>query len=344
MSSVKDFFVRLSFGKDERHILYTLIGDLCATNMEFNQVLEVTADLYKRQNKTIVFILEQLRESIKTNRFQQTISKYIPAHEAALFSQFGKTDSAILFASAARIAYVDKAIKEAILSALIAPVAVIAMLFVLFYFLGSQFFPILLKISEISTWPTSWQIIAKISLWIAGNYLVLLAILVGIYAAFKLILNNYVGPGRKILDRYPPFVFNKILTGAIFTFVLIENARVGTAINTEFINSAARSGNKYFRSRLLEISKHLASSSIGEAVNNTKNDWPDQELNLILKALSSRKNWVEPYSQYCDLWLKRVQVKVTKAAHYLKLALFCLSAAVIVLVASILFGLTNIIS
>jgi len=332
------------FSRAVRAEVWQMIADLTGTGMELGRALDLVARTFASRSPGVRGILIDLRKSLASDRFREVVRKYVPESEALIFSKFGSVNDADLFRAAARISRVEAEIQKAIVSAMVRPVFLLLIILVLLYFLGKDFYPVLTLVAPMDTWPDSWQVVAHMALWVADNPLMLFVYLISFYLIYKVIQRGYVGPFRKHLDKIPPFSLYRLSIGATFTFVILENAAVGNAINSGLLRALSKDASTYGRSRIMAIAKHVSSMNIGAAAIEAGQNFPDPELSAVLEAYSEQKDWVDNFRKYAETWLQRLEAKVKAAVAVLNMVLLIVAAAFIAVVGRTIFGIVNIIN
>lgn len=338
------FIRKILFGRAIRAEVWQMLADLTGSGMELGRALDLVARTFATRSPGVRGILIDLRKSLASDRFKEVVRNYIPESESLIFSKFGSVNDADLFRAAARISRVEAEIQKAIVSAIIRPAFLLLILLVLLYFLGKDFYPVLTLVAPMDTWPDTWQVVAHMSIWVAANPLMLFLYMGLFYAAYKVIQRGYVGPFRKHLDKIPPFSLYRLSVGATFTFVILENAAVGNAINTSLLKTLSKDASLYGRSRIMAVAKHVSAMNIGAAAIEAGQNFPDPELNAVLEAYSEQKNWVDNFRKYAETWLQRLEAKVKAAVAVLNMALLIIAAVFIAIVGQTIFGIVNIIN
>jgi len=341
---MSNYLGKLMFSRQVRAEVWQMIADLTGSGMELGRALELVAKTFSNRSPGVGGILIDLRRSIASDRFRETVRRYVPESEALIFSKFGSVNDAELFRAAARISRVESEIQKAIVSAVIRPAFLMLIIMVLLYFLGKDFYPVLTLVAPMDTWPESWQFVAHIALWVAENPLLLFLYLAVFYVIYKVIQRGYVGPFRKHLDKIPPFSLYRLSVGATFTFVILENAAVGNSINSSLLRVLSKDASRYGKSRIMAIAKHVSAMNIGTAAIQAGQNFPDPELNAVLEAYSEQKDWVNNFRKYAETWLQRLEAKVKAAVAVMNMALLIVAAAFIAVVGRTIFGIANIIN
>ncbi|MCY3874170.1 MAG: hypothetical protein OXF88_07755 [Rhodobacteraceae bacterium] len=334
---------RLVFRRSVRARTWRMISDLLDSGMELNRALPLVADINGSGNRKLQDILGRLRAALRTDSFARSVARYVPESEAMLFSRFGSASDASIFRAAARLSSVDEKIAKAIRQALMWPAFLFLLVFVLLYSLGSNLFPTMATLAPVSDWPPASRLVAATAIWIANNVHIVAASVLAAGAAWKWVERNHTGPGRAWLDRIPPFSLYRLRTGATFTFVLIENARVGHEINRAFLLNLANSLPPYSRSRILAIAEWSDRTNIGSAAIAAGHEFPDPELNLVLRAYAGQRDWVPRFSQYANTWLDRLEEKVETMVKLLRIGLLIVAAGIIGSSAFVMVNMTSLI-
>jgi len=335
---------KIFFTRKIRAEVWKMIADLIGTGMELGRALDLVGKTFEKRSPGVKPIIEELRKSISNDRFKDVVQKYTPESESLIFAKFGQGNDADLFRAAARIAQVEAEIKNAIMSAIFRPVFILVLLSALLYFMGKDFYPTLMLVSPMESWPNSWQIVAKLALWVADKPYMLFVYIAGLYTVYKVVQLNYVGPLRRRLDKIPPFSLYRLSVGATFTFVVLENAAVGNSINSNLMRVLSKDSSRYAKSRILGIEKHISAMNIGSASIEAGMDFPDPELNAVLEAYAEQKDWVTNFRAYAETWLERLEAKVKAAVSILNIVLMMFTAAFIAVVGQTIFGIVNVVN
>lgn len=335
---------KIFFTRKIRVEVWKMIADLTGTGMELNRALELVGNTFNKRAPGVKDIIENLRKSIASDRFGDVVRQYTPESEALIFAKFGQGNDPDLFRAAARIAKVEDEINGAIMSAIFRPLFILVLMSVLLYFLGKDFYPTLMLVSPMEEWPNSWQSVAKLALWVADRPYMLFVYISIFYAFYKVIQLNYIGPMRRILDKIPPFSLYRLSVGATFTFVILENASVGNAINSKLMRVLSKDASRYTKSRILGIQKNISAMNIGAAAIEAGMDFPDPELNAVLEAYAEQKDWVVNFRAYAETWLERLEAKVKAAVSVLNIVMMMFTAAFIAVVGQTIFGIVNVIN
>lgn len=334
---------RAAFRRSVRAQTWLIVADLLESEMELNRALPLVAEIQGRRRTTLQAILGDLRSSLRTDRFAVTVADHVPEAEAMLFRRFGQASDASVFRAAATLTGVDERIAKAIRQALMWPVFLFFLVFVLLYTLGTRLFPTLQTLAPIREWPLSSQLVANLAIGIANNAILVAVALVFLVAAYLSVERFHAGFGREWLDRFPPFSLYRLRMGATFAFVLLENARVGHEINRAFLLNLAAGLPSYSRSRILAIAEYADRTNIGNAAMLAGHGFPDPELIAVLRAYAGQADWVPRYGRYASAWLDRLQGRVDSMVQFLRLGLMIVATVIIGSAAFVMVNITSLI-
>ena len=343
MTLIRTLLHRIAFRRTVRARVWRILADLLDSGMDLNRALPLVSDIEASRRPLLQDILADLRASLRTDGFTRTVADYVPESEALLFRRFGLASDASIFRSAARMTSVDERIAKAIRQALLWPMFLFLLVFVLLYSLGSHLIPTMATLAPIAEWPLMSRAVAVVALWVADYALWVAGVLTAAAAAYKWAERHHSGWGRAWLDRLPPFSLYRLRTGATFVFVLIENARVGHEINRAFLLNLANSLPPYTRSRIRAVAERADRTNIGSAAIAAGHGFPDPELNAVLRAYADQRDWVPRYGGYADAWLERLQERVEAMVALLRLGLMILAAIVIGSAAWVMVGITSLV-
>ena len=342
VTSFERFLHKLSFTGRVRAEVWDLLAKLTSARMDAAKALDTVAKVYAdRREKSVQAILLDIRAAIPKNEVKETVALYSSSSESLLFSAYGETDVSQLFRGAVRIARAEQAIMRAVLGAVAVPSVVLLVIFFIVYVAGNQLFPTLLQIITIEEFPGYTQWFAKFTLWFAVN---VQWIILGIIIFFIIVgvsVPRWTGFGRRVADRFPPYNLYKLRVATSFLFVVIEAGRAGRSINSQYLFSIAKTGDRYTRSRIEEIAKNLPSRSLGAATIAASQDFPAKDLNTILVAFSGQENWLENFAQFLDDWLVEVELAVKRSASVMNAVLMAIAAGTIGMLLGSVFVITQ---
>lgn len=330
LGAIEDWLHRLSFGRKKRADAWETLGNLIQQKNELSEALATMSTIYTmRRDKSVAHIMLRLRESLSTGRFAQTAAYWSPGAETILFSSYGDADTQRIFRGAAKISMNEAKIATAVRDAIFMPSMIAVAMLGLLYYLAIGLFPVLEDISDRSTWPVQSRIFTSIAYGVRDYWYLIIPTIFGIVLWFKWLLPNWTGRGRIFADRFPPFSFYKLRTGTAFLLAVVEQGKMGAAINTGLLETIAQHESPYVKSRIMKIHPLLKSTNLGLAAINAGQGFPNDELSAVIAAYSRGDDWIPAFAEFLERHIETVEKQVARSSRTLNLAMMTVAAIVL---------------
>ena len=321
LAPILDRIAPLAFTLGVRAEAWRLVADLLAARLDVGQALGQAADIYRLRGMGLAaHVLSNLRGAIGRGVFAEEAARLAPGAESLLFARFGRADAGRIFEGAARIARAEIVLRRAILQAVARPLLLLALTLVLYYILGTRLFPTLEEIAPRAGWPLAAQLIASLAEGLVAHLPLLAAGALGLALALRHSLSRDF-PGRRWLDRFPPWSLYKLRVGSAFLFAIVETARTGGEIKTSTLRSMAEGASPYVRDRLTRIADELAGGNLGQAATRAGQDFPARDLNAILAIVAAQDGWVERFAAFLERWIADIEERVRRTTAILNVTL-----------------------
>lgn len=328
--AVQDWLHRLSFGRKKRADAWETLANLIQQKTELGHALAVMSTIYtQRRDKSVAHIMLRLRESLSTGRFAETAAYWSPGAETILFSSYGEADTRRIFWGAAKISMSEQKISAAVREALLTPSLIAIALLGLLYYLGVGLFPTFETLSDRSTWPLYSRVFTSIAYVVRDYWFLIAPGIIGMVAALRWLMPNWTGRGRVFADKLPPFSFYKLRTGTAFLLAIVEQGKMGTAINTGLLQKIAAHESPYVQSRIMKIHPLLKSTNLGNAALNAGQGFPNDELSAVIAAYSRGDDWISAFADFLERYLVAVEKQVARSSQILNLAMMTMAAIVL---------------
>lgn len=225
--------------------------------------------------------LWSMEEEGKT--LSEGIRKYLTSAEYALLLAGEKSDS--LAFAIQKVLYLRKSqkkIKSAFVGSMIYPVVVLLFVMVAIYYAGNNILPQLesagLKLSGVLAFYKTLS--SPVILFSVAGVIFLSVVGVIVFST------KFLGPYRKLTDRFLPFRIYRMWLGVIFLYMLSVLIKSGYTIADALEEIA--SSNPYFEWAVGEyLSYFRTSRNLGEAMKRSGFTLPDDATADLLEALSS---------------------------------------------------------
>lgn len=321
---------RAQFNARTRARFWRLIADLLEAKIYISEALEIAADVAKDQGKSgVAALLLDMRAGIPLAQFEARAARYVPGAELLLLRALSSGDAPRVFRAAMRLAEQKDKLSRAIWGAIGKPLAMLVLLGVVYYMLGTSLYPELARVTPMSSWPVFAQSIGGFSLWFSRNIYSILMFAVAVIIGFRFLLQRWALAPRHIADRFLPFSLYKMQVGCGFVFTVTELGRMGVTLNSDLLEEMASNADPYLRSRISAIGRKLAVSDWGTALKTTGHDFPARDINAVMAALAGREDWIEKFAGFLDRWFEEFDAMVRSRTAVLNMVLLAFVALAI---------------
>lgn len=342
LHTFENWLHRLSFGQKKRAEAWEMLANLVQQNNELGEALATMSTIYtQRRDKSVAHIMLRLRESLATANFAETAAYWSPGAETILFASYGSADTQRIFKGAAKIAMNEAKIATAIREAVFMPTVIGIGLLGLLYYLGVGLFPIFETITDRSEWPALSRFIVSTSYTIRDYWFLIVPALIAVAMSLRWLIPNWRGKGRVFADRLPPFSFYKLRTGSAFLLAVVEQGKMGAAINSGLLEQLAKHQPPYVRSRIMKIHALVSTTNLGNAALRARQGFPNDEQSTVIAAYSRGDNWIPAYAEFLERSIEAVEKQVARSSRYLNLAMMTVAAIVLAGTGSTIFSITN---
>ncbi len=341
---LQDSLIRASFGLGRRAEAWQMLADFTGTGMEHGRALETAADIYRfRRQKSVSRILLEFRKSLANGSILPPARRFASETDLLMFSGEGKIEAGPMYNGAARVARSQLAFRKAVRSALAGNVVSLAALGILYYVMGEQLFPTISQEVEPALWPFYVRILAGVSYFVAGSWWLVLAAVAAAIGAMTWSTSRWTGPGRALADKVPPWSFYRLQSGLTFLLLLVESARMGLSLTSQWMMDLSGLSGPYVRKRIRGIVERTGSNQagIGAAALEAGYGWPPNDLSAALAAYSRQDGWVENFSAYLDRWIQQAEAQVNAAAAVLQYIIYAFVAVTVIVTIQAIFSLVQ---
>lgn len=160
------------------------------------------------------------------------------------------------------------------------------------------------------------------------------------YFLYQFAVRTVGGRTRVILDRFPPFSFYRLQTGAGFLLGFASLLQAGVQATESMYLLMRRSSTRYMRVRIGAALSGLRSGlSVGRAMQATRYEFPDREILADLVTYSDLANFDKRLLDISSAWVSQTAEDVTRRTATVNRILLIL---LIVVVGLMVFGLFQI--
>lgn len=189
--------------------------------------------------------------------------------------------------------------------------------FFVIYGIGAFIVPPMVDASPNVKWTGTAATLVGLSDWIAVYWYWMIVFVVGFFVSIILSLIFMTGRVRGFLDHAPPWSLLKIINGVSFLLALAALVKAGTPVS-QALRIMRNDSNAYIRVRIDEALKYVNNGmNIGDALYETKYEFPDKEIVGDLRVYAELDNFSESLDAIGKEWLRESEQMILAKAGLL---------------------------
>ena len=334
----------VSVGANSRIEFFHMVSGLLDANINLRDALEtVAASTEVRGDRGQASVLRIWKQSLADGVLAETMARWVPATEAMIFGAYGvgRVEPADLFRAAARVCELKTTMVSAVVGAVRMPTLLFFAVLSIIWTAGGHLFPELLKHSRADLWLPTTGVVVGVSIWFHDNALYVGAALALAIALLWLAVVYWTGPGRRFLDRFPPFSLYRTVSGASFLLVLVE--LLATRAELPVVLRRLEAGSSaYGSSRVAAIQEQMvAGLGFGEAMEEAGTGFPEPSLISVVQAIEQLDGWHDELGRFVHRWVGRAERTMLLRAGMLRLGMMIAVTAVMCAVILTMYDLAG---
>lgn len=348
MNKISRFIYQATFNAQDRIEIYDDFRQYLLDGRSAKETFQKLVDNYSRRGKNpgdaIAQILRECGDNLDAGLgLAGSLREWLPDQELSIIDSCdisGKPQDGFLNAmgiadGTARIQRTVKATSMISGYLLLLSVGVVTLFCVMLV-------PVIIQAVPLSQWDTLQTGVYYFYLLLTRYWWVITLLLGGCVSLILYSLPRLTGRLRYFLDRFPPWSIYRRIHGA--AFIMNVNAMFSAGIPmVEAVNSmksSTRSDWLYERLDALERAITAGEQNLGQALDVTGYDFPDERAIIKLQSLFETKNSEGSLKRYADSWLEKTVASVEKTGDRMRIGslLFCggLVAALILIMFSLI--------
>lgn len=326
MNRFNRFLYHLTFSAQDRIELYDefrqyLIDEIPADDI-FDKLIANYTRRGKNPNNPMAQILQECADNMSSGfSLADSMREWLPDQEVSIIDSCNLTGKAADgFKNAADIADGTGRMGKSLKVTFMATAWVVMMLFGVLSVFCIMLVPAILQMVPLSQWGGLQKGVYYLYLLLTDYGLPMLVVAATVvwYAWFS--LHRLTGRLRFFLDRFPPWSVYRRMQGAVF--ILNMNAMLSASIPMEravkSMIDATRSA--WLKERLNALEKALSGGekNLGQALDVTGYDFPDERAIIKMQTLFETGNKEGSLKRFADLWLNRTVEDVEKTGERIR--------------------------
>lgn len=337
MNKLDRLLAKLSFPSKKRKILM-LLTQLSSQGVGIVKGLEEIENIYSKQGKKprepLALMLREWRSDVSAGRPVSVAMRGWVSKSEELIIAAGEESNQLVdsFNDALNATAASNKIRAAILGALAYPAILFLMLLAALYGFSTQIVPAFATIVEPSTWTGMPATMYHLSSLVESYLFLGLGIFAGSMTLLIMTMPFFKGTARRYVEWLPPYNIYKSIQGAGFLLSVSGYLASGVAI-ADALRRVSANSSPYMRERVdAHIKKLDAGRSFGEAILQTKHNFPSEEIGSLMSIYSKHDNFQENLSivtnDFVEETVSGTQKKMKALSSALLVAVFLTVASI----------------
>lgn len=319
--SGKSTTLRTAFGL-KRAEFYESLGGMIRDGTPSLRALEficnVETDFGTRKGTSgMYFLARECIASLKASgMLSGALPTWVPPEEAALIrngEERGNIAEALF-----QVAKTVKARREMVSSLItlcLYPLLLLSLCVVNMYNAHTRIIPIVSAFAPEEKWSFQMKVLAAMSELVIGYGLWLSGAIITLVIIIRFSLSRYTGPGRRLLDKLPPWSLYQTFHGVNYLFSISSMLQINIPLSQALLRTEkSAEHNKWLKERIQAIRKNvLSGQNLATAMRNSDYDFPSKICINKLLLNSEREDSVSAMNTYAGQWLEDAKKSVRKS-------------------------------
>ncbi|MBP2157390.1 type II secretion system F family protein [Erwinia rhapontici] len=326
MNAAERLLYKATFNADDRVEIYDDFGQYLLDGRSVEDTYQKLIENNNRRGKSpgnpVAKILEECADNLKSGlSLGASLSEWIPDQELSIIESCALSGRpAQGFKNAIVIAEGTSRIRRSVKSTILIFAYLSGMSVGMVVLFCLMLVPVILQTVPLSQWNAMqtgvyWFYLTLTQYW----YAAVLALSGGV-AGIIWSLPRLTGPLRYFLDRFPPWSIYRRIHGA--AFILNVNAMLSAGIPMEEAVASMKDSTRsdWLYERLDALEKALANGelNLGQALDATGYEFPDEKAIIKLQSLFETSNSEHSLKRFADKWLEKTVSDVEKTGDRLR--------------------------
>ena len=206
-----------------------------------------------------------------------------------------------------------------IIGAIAYPTFLMTMAVLIIYAIGVYMVPPMIDAAPDVVWKGLAKDLVDLSEWIKNNWLFAFASIPITMLIIYLTIGIWTGRIRVFFDRIPPWSLYKVFVGISWLLALSALIRGGTPVSTA-MTALKKDATRYLKEKIDKTLIFINNGeNLGQALDKTKFNFPDEEVVADLKIYSELDNFEEALDNLANEWLEESVYLIEQKASILNM-------------------------
>ena len=344
-TSVKSFLVHLHFDANKRRDFYSELIVLMQAGLSRSEALDEIWNIVTRNGQDKSSLRARMLASVRHNihngiSFGDAMQSWIKQDE---YMALRAIDGSEKFTENLEVYCLNlekrMEMRTMIFGTLAYPLLLVVMAYSLLVYFSEYITPTLDRLLHHSKWFGIAKHVHDLGQFCADGMPFIITLGVVIPALITYVIPRWSGKGRAMVDRLPVFSTYRLQSGILYLQSMVWLLSTGLT-PIEAIKHIRPTVNPYVGSQLDRIHYNLLNGAdLGLAMQRTKTDWPDKDLNQTLRILARSSDFPTHLQIITKRWAIVSKERIERKIHFLQAIAFVVVFGVIL---SVVFALYSV--
>ena len=216
-----------------------------------------------------------------------------------------------------------------IIGAIAYPTFLMMMAVLIIYAIGVYMVPPMIDAAPGVVWRGMAKDLVDLSNWIKNNWAITFASIPVVMLIIYFTIGVWTGRIRTLFDRIPPWSLYKVFVGISWLLALSALIRGGTPVSTA-MTALKKDATRYLKEKIDKTLIFINNGeNLGQALDKTRFNFPDEEVVADLKIYSELDNFEEALDNLANEWLDESVYLIEQKASILNMVAILTVGAVI---------------
>ncbi|MCN2724662.1 type II secretion system F family protein [Escherichia coli] len=270
----------------------------------------------KKGTSGMYFLAKECIDSIKASgMLSGALLTWVPPEEATLIrngEERGNIADALF--QVARTVKARREMTSSLIAVCLYPLLLLSLCVVNMYNAHTRIIPIVSAFASEDKWSFQMKLLAGMSEFFIGYGFWLCGTIFALTLLIRFSFSQYTGPGRRMLDKAPPWSLYQTLHGVNYLFSISSMLQINIPLSQALLRmEKGAEKNKWLKERIQAIRKHvLSGQNLATAMRNSGYDFPSRICINKLLLNSEREDSVATMALYADQWLEEAKKRVKR--------------------------------
>lgn len=347
MNRFERLLYKATFNGNDRVELYDDFEQYLQNDLHIKVIYKKLIDNYTRRGKKpdhpIGKILRECSEKLENGfSLAESLKDWIPDNELGIIDACDKAGSARDgFANAIIICDGITRVRSAVKGITRIGMFLFSLNFAIVAVFCAMLVPAIINTVPLSQWNIMQTMVYYFYLGVMDYWYIFILIFSVLYYLIKISFTHLTGRARRFFDKFLPWKVYRKIVGA--SFILSVNAMLsaGVAMEEAVISMKTGTRSRWYYERLFALERTISGGeeNLGQALDATGYDFPDENAIIKMQTLFETNSYKESLNRFAKKWLEKTISDVERLGSRLHITGLFFSTGTIILLLLVMFPL-----